>query len=84
MSVDRDEIRRFVSGLLDNKGANGELADDAPLLSSGRLDSIDVLEIVAFLETRYGIDFAERAFDPGDFDTIDSIAKLAGLARPGS
>ena len=80
MSIDKDEIRRFVCGLLDNKGLHGELADDAPLISSGRLDSVDVLEIVAFLETRYGLDFAARPFDPGDFDTLDSIAKLAGSA----
>ena len=76
MSVDRGEIRSFVGELLARKGESGTPADSEPLITSGRLDSIDVLEIVTFVETRYGVDFSVRAFDPGDFDTIESIVKL--------
>jgi acyl carrier protein len=76
MSFDRGEIRAFVSELLARKGEAGAPADGEPLITSGRLDSIDVLEIVTFVETRYGVDFAARPFDPGDFESIDTIVAL--------
>ncbi len=81
MSAATDEIRAFVGELLIRKGESALLADRDPLITSGRLDSIDVLEIVTFLETRYAIDFAVRPFDPGEFDTIESIVRLAEIAR---
>ncbi|HTF88118.1 MAG TPA: hypothetical protein VK843_06880 [Planctomycetota bacterium] len=76
MEAAQIEIRAFVGELLARKGEGAALADGERLITSGRLDSIDVLEIVAFLETRYAVDFAARPFDPGDFDTVESIAKL--------
>ena len=76
MSVDKGEIRAFVGELLARKGEAATPADGEPLITSGRLDSIDVLEIVTFVETRYGVDFATRPFDPGDFESIDTIAAL--------
>jgi acyl carrier protein len=71
------EIRRCVQTLLAGKHKPSDIADDAPLLTSGLLDSIDVLEIVSFLESHCGIDFAAQPFDPSAFDSIDSIASLA-------
>jgi acyl carrier protein len=76
MKVDPEEIRDFVRELLERKGEHGALSDGESLITSGRLDSVDVLEIVTFTETRYGLDFASRPFDPGDFDTIASIVAL--------
>lgn len=77
MSLDKNELRALVRELLQRKGESATPADDAPLVSSGLLDSVDVLEIVAFLEQRCAIDFSTRPFDPTDFDTIDAIARLA-------
>jgi len=72
------EIRTFVHGLLANKGVHQDLPDDAALVSSGYLDSTDVLQIVLFLEERFSIDFSIVDFDPDLFDSIDNIASLTG------
>jgi acyl carrier protein len=67
-------IRDFVHDLLRRRGVPGPVGDTDALLTSGLLDSVDVLEIATFLEERWGIDFADRDFDAGHFDTIDGIA----------
>ena len=73
---ERTEIRAFVASLLARRGHPEQIADDAPLLTSGLLDSTDVLELIVFLEGR-GVDFTSRPFDPDDFDSIERIAALS-------
>ncbi len=69
-------IREFLKSLLARKGDTGGFADDEGLLVAGRLDSVDVMEIVVFLESSFGIDFSEHPFDQGDFDSVTSIVVL--------
>lgn len=73
----KDDIRHLVVGLLAANGDDEPVADDQSLLASGRLQSIDAVEIVLFLEEHFGIDFAETGFDRDSVDTIDAIYKLA-------
>jgi acyl carrier protein len=72
----RAEIREFVRSLLANSGDEGALADSDSLLFSGRLQSIDAVEIVVFLEENFGIDFAKIGFDKERIDSIDAIYAL--------
>lgn len=76
----KDEIRTFVQDLLTRQDDRRPLADGDSLLMSGRLQSIDAVEIVLFLEERFGIDFAEIGFDREQLDSIDSIAALTQTA----
>jgi acyl carrier protein len=78
----RDEIRVQVEHLLAGKGDQEPLGDDDSLVLSGRLDSIDVLQIVMFLEGRYSIDFADQPFDQEDFDSINRILARIELQAP--
>lgn len=71
------EIRSFVEDLLSRNDDHRPLADDESLLLSGRLQSIDGVEIVVFLEETFGIDFAEIGFDREQIDSIDGITTLA-------
>ncbi|MGB8683674.1 MAG: hypothetical protein WCD12_12390 [Candidatus Binatus sp.] len=77
------EIREFVLGLLTGSGDDGPLADDDSLLNSGRLQSIDAVEIVVFLEENFGIDFTQIGFDRDQIDSIDAIYALTRTARSG-
>jgi acyl carrier protein len=70
------EIYTLVQSLLINKGDTQSIADQDSLLLSGRLQSIDAVEIVVFLEERFGIDFAEIGFDQEQIDSIDAICTL--------
>ena len=50
--------------------------ESASLIDAGLIDSLAILEIVAYLERTYGIDFAETGVDPGDLTSIAGILDL--------
>ncbi len=84
--IDRNAIRDLVSSLLRSKNDTKPFTDSDSLVLSGRLDSIEILQIVMFLEDR-GIGFEDEAFDQEDFDSIDRVmarverASTAGAPR---
>ena len=46
------------------------------LVTSGLIDSLALLEIIAFLEVEFGIDFSDTGVDP---DQLRSIAEILDL-----
>lgn len=72
-----DSIRQFIRGLLELKGHGGEVGDNEMLLPAGLIDSLDVVQTVLFLEQNFGVDFAAQPFNPDDFESIESINRLA-------
>jgi acyl carrier protein len=72
----REEIRQYLKELLLQKGDKQPFADDASLLLSGRLASVDAVEIVVFLEEKFGVNFAELGFDQELIDSVDAIDSL--------
>jgi acyl carrier protein len=72
----REEIRKYLKELLLQKGDKQPFSDDASLLLSGRLASVDAVEIVVFLEEKFGVNFAEIGFDQELIDSVDAIDAL--------
>ena len=73
---DRQAVRSFLTTLLRKSGDAGDFTDTESLVISGRLSSLDVLEIVSFLEKRYGLDFGDRPFDQQSVDSMQEILCL--------
>jgi len=69
-------IRDFLRTLLTRKGDSNSFSDETSLLLSGRLQSIDAVDLAVFLEQKFGLDFAEMGFDQEQLDTVDAIARL--------
>ena len=76
----KNDIREFVRNLLITNGDRCDLSDQDSILLSGRLQSIDAVEIVIFMEENFGIDFAQLGFDREQIDNIDAIYSLAQAA----
>jgi acyl carrier protein len=75
-------VHDFVAGLLHKAGDQEPFSDADSLLLSGRLQSIDALELIVFLENNYGVNFADRPFDQGQIDSVDDVlALLASVQR---
>lgn len=70
------QIREFVASLLVRKGDTASFGDEESLVSRGRLDSVDVMEIVLFLEDRFDLDFGDRGFSLDDYDSVKRIVAL--------
>lgn len=69
-------VREFVQNLLSQKGDRAPFSDKEQLVARGRLQSIDTVELLLFLEEKYGIDFGETGFDQNQVESIDNIMAL--------
>jgi acyl carrier protein len=74
----RSKVRVFLEGLLKRKGDAAGFTDSDRLITAGRLDSIDALDVVVFLEDSYGVDFGDRQFDQDELDSVNRIVELIG------
>ena len=68
------EIRTFIT---DNflLGQEAEVRDDISLTREGVIDSVGVVELMQFLETRYNIVIADEEAVPENLDSIRSIVR---------
>jgi len=74
----RSQMRRYIVQRLLMKGDGAPLSDDDLLFTSGRLDSLDAVELIMSIETDYGINFSDIGFDLTRLDSISAIADLVG------
>jgi acyl carrier protein len=69
------EIREFiVSNFLFGK--QGEFSDEQSFLESGIIDSTGLLELVSFVEERYGIAVADADLVPSNLDSLRNISRF--------
>lgn len=79
------EIRAFIVGnFLFGQEGDG-FTDDQSFLETGIVDSTGLLELVSFVEQRYGISIADRELVPENLDSLRNISrfvarKLEGVA----
>jgi acyl carrier protein len=81
---ERDKLREFLVTLLHDREDTTPLADNESLFISGWLDSVATVELVEFLEQRFGIDFTRIDFEIALIDSVDAIAGLVREARSGA
>jgi acyl carrier protein len=65
-------IRQFLQNLLTQKKDTRPFTDDTSLILGGRLDSIDTVDLVLFLETAFGLKFG-NGFQRDVLDTVNRI-----------
>jgi len=71
----KQELKQFV---IDNflYGRQEELRDEDSFLENGIIDSTGVLELISFLEERFGLELAETDLTPENLDSIDKVTRL--------
>ncbi|MGD0902061.1 MAG: acyl carrier protein [Terracidiphilus sp.] len=79
----KSEIRAFVASNYLPDAPADIIEDTMPLITSGIIDSIGMLGLVDFIESRYAIEFMPREIDVHTMDTVERIeslirAKLSG------
>lgn len=72
-----ENIRRFIQDELVFGDAGTTITNDTPLCD-GILDSIGLIELVAFLEERFGIHIDDADLTAENFRTVASIERLVG------
>jgi len=79
---ERSQLRAFVAELLRSKGDTAPFDDAEPLTTSGRIDSLEVIQLVAFMEESFGVDFAEVEFNRAHFESITAMTDFLSQVRP--
>jgi acyl carrier protein len=76
-----DALRQYLRTIQKPGVSVESLGLDDPLVASGLLDSLAIMQIVVWLEESYGIDFAASGFDPERLATMGSIVELIEQSR---
>ena len=76
----RQDVREF---LLSNfyVADPHTLVDDQSLLDQGVIDSTGMLELIFFLEQRFGIEVENSEMVPENLDTIEGIVAFVGRKK---
>ena len=59
----------------------GNLTSTSLLIGNGELDSIAILDLIAFIEREFGIRLSGEDLVPENFETVLSVAKLVQAKR---
>lgn len=68
-----DEIRQYICGTMLIGLSDQSIEPDESLVQRGIVDSTGVLELVEFLQDRYGISVKDEEITTDNLDTLNSI-----------
>jgi acyl carrier protein len=76
--IDAEQIRDLL--VSERLVAKADLAVDEPLVSTGLLDSLNIMGLVALIETKFDVSIPDETLRPGNFESCNALAaSLAGL-----
>ncbi|HXJ84919.1 MAG TPA: acyl carrier protein [Candidatus Methylomirabilis sp.] len=58
-----------------------DLGDEASLLDAGVIDSVGILELLAFLEQTFGIRISDEELSPEHFDSVEALVRFVEAKR---
>ena len=77
MAVNTENAITEIRGWLqENVTGSREIPDDYPLIENGVLTSLQTVELVMFLEERFGIMVEDEELNEENFGSINAIAEL--------
>jgi acyl carrier protein len=79
----RERVLKFLRTIQKPDRSLDAVAETDSLVEAGLIDSLALLEIVAFLEERYGIDFARTGLEPEQLTSVSGIVELIEREAPG-
>jgi acyl carrier protein len=79
----KTEVREFVASHYLPDAPAETITDTMPLITSGIIDSIGMLALVDFIESRYSIEFMPREIDVYKLDTVERIESLIDAKQSG-
>jgi len=75
------EIKDFIVTNFLFGQAPDTLTEDQSFLESGIIDSTGMLELVSFVEQRYGISVADRELLPENLDSLRNLSQFVARKR---
>jgi acyl carrier protein len=74
-------IRSYIAQNILFSGDEYPYPDEASFLDEGIVDSMNVLELVSFVEDQYGIKVADSDIVPDNFDSVSKLAAFVQIKK---
>ncbi len=74
----KDQVRDYIIENFLFGDTTSLIKDSASLLDSGIIDSVGVMELVAFLEEDFGLTIDDEELIPDNLDSVDNLASFIG------
>ena len=74
METIKQKIRRYIADNILFTGNGYPYSDEVSFLSEGVVDSMNVLELVMFVEQNFGVKVDDQEIIPDNFDSITKLA----------
>lgn len=74
-------VEREVMSFLRRRAPGRDIGLATPLLASGALDSLGIVELSMFLDERFGIAIEDQDFEAENFETVAHISAFVGRKR---
>ena len=72
-----ERVRAYVQKVLrENRDDTAPVGDGDSLVLSGRLSSLDVVDVLTFLEGEFDFVMDPNDFDQAKFDSVNSIVRM--------
>lgn len=76
----KEEIKKIFSENVEEL-AGVEITDDLQLITSGYVDSFDIMSVIGIMEIQFGIEINLESVRLEDFNTVDSINQMIESMR---
>jgi len=77
----KSELASFIEKNLVGEDRRVAITDSTPLIEDGIIDSMGLMQIVAFLEERAGVRVPDDEVSPDNFETVAAIERLVERLR---
>ena len=74
-------IRTYIAQNILFSGDDYPYPDEASFLDEGIVDSMNVLELVSFVEDQYGIKVADSDIVPDNFDSVSKLTEFVQVKK---
>ncbi len=74
----KDSIRSYIAKNILFSKDGYPYADETSLLEEGIIDSMNVLELVAFVEEKFRVSVNDREIIPDNFDSVAKLSAYVG------
>lgn len=79
--LQKGEIRSFIVSNFLYGQDDATLTDDVSFLEKGIIDSTGVLELVSFIEEKYGFPVDDEEIIPDNFDSLNSLSTFVNKKK---
>ncbi len=78
------QVRQYIAKNLLFSDNGFTYADDASFLEEGIIDSLGVMELVLFIEEKFGVKVKDEELTPDNFDSVNKLASYIQARLSGS